>query len=266
MELQQRLPDFDRAGIRLFAVSYDAVAVLAHFAERFHITYPLLSDEGSHAIRALGLYNEHLLEQQQFYGREARPEQYGVPYPGIFRLDEQGIVVAKHFEQSYRVRPAPAGLLEDVRASTVSRFAVSQRVEHEGITLTAGLDSATYRPYEKHVLGVTIELAPGLHLYAAPVPEGSTPLEVEVEPFEGLELGAIDLPPAHPFQVAGVDEEFQVLEGTITGTVPFTIVPYQESVTLSVQVRYQACSETVCYPPSRAEFALSLRGVDLIRD
>ena len=56
-----------------------------------------------------------------------------------------------------------------------------------------------------------------------------------------------------------------MLEGTITATVPFTIVPCQESVTLSVQVRYQACSASTYYPPNRVEFALS-RGVDVIRD
>jgi peroxiredoxin len=178
VELQQRSADFTRTGTRLFAISYDSVAVLAEFAKRFHITYPLLSDEGSHAIRALGLYNEHLLEQARFYGREPRPDQYGVPYPGVFRLDEQGTIVDKQFEQSYRVRPAPALLLEDPRLAETPRFAVSQRVEREGIALTAGLDSATFRPYEKHVLSVRIELAPGLHLYTAPVPDGYTPLSI----------------------------------------------------------------------------------------
>ena len=50
MELQRTLPDFARDGIVVFAIGYDPVAVLTKFAETHGIHYPLLSDEGSHAI------------------------------------------------------------------------------------------------------------------------------------------------------------------------------------------------------------------------
>ena len=55
MELQRSLPDFERAHIALFAISYDTVDVLAGFAAQHGIAYPLLADAGSKAIRALGL-------------------------------------------------------------------------------------------------------------------------------------------------------------------------------------------------------------------
>src|SRR5207237_7079639 len=145
VELQQRAPEIEQAGTALFAISYDSVDVLAGFAREHGISFPLLSDEGSRVIRELGLYNEHLAEQARFYGREARPDQYGVPYPGIFRLDERGIVVDKQFEQSYRVRPAPALLLEQTPGAPPPGLALAESVERNGITITAGLDSATYR-------------------------------------------------------------------------------------------------------------------------
>jgi peroxiredoxin len=279
VELQQRLADFAQAGTALFAISYDPVASLAEFAERFGITYPLLSDEGSVVIRALGLYNEHLLEQHRFYGREPRPDQYGVPYPGIFHLDGQGIIVEKQFEQSYRVRPAPAVLLERLLADATPTdatpsFAVSQRVERPGVSITAGLDSATYHPYEQHVLTVRLELAPGVHVYAAPVPEGYTALEISVAPQEGLEVRPADLPASQLLEVEAPDdlfslgsepEQFQVYEGTVTATLPFDVVPFEDALTLAVRVRYQACTDTLCYPPDTVDLELPLRGVDLIR-
>jgi peroxiredoxin len=274
VELQQRLDNFAQADTALFAISYDSVETLAEFAEKFGITYPLLSDEGSVVIRALGLYNEHLLEQHRFYGREPRPDQYGVPYPGIFRLDEQGTIVDKQFEQSYRVRPAPAVLLERLHPSALPSLAVSQRVERAGVTITAGLDSATYHPYEQHVLTVRLELDPGVHVYANPVPEGYTALEISVAPQDGLEVGPVQLPAAHPLQVempndmlqlGGANEEFQVFGGTVTATVPFDVVPFADSITLAVQISFQACTDTLCYPPDRVELALTLQGVDLIR-
>src|SRR5438132_11833473 len=92
--------------------------VLAAFAEKRGITYPLLSDEGSHTIRALGLLNEqHLVEQHAFYGIKTRDDQRGVAYPGTFVLDKRGIISEKHFEQSYRVRPT-ARIFEEYALGT----------------------------------------------------------------------------------------------------------------------------------------------------
>jgi hypothetical protein len=240
--------------------------VLAGFAAKYSITYPLLSDEGSHVIRAFGLYNEHLKEQALFYGREARPDQFGVPYPGVFRLDEQGIVVGKVFEQSYRVRPAPALLLEDLAAAPPVPVALIHRIEREGVTITVGVDADSYRPYEKHELHVTLEMAPGVHIYGTSVPEGFTPLEVTIAPFDGLDVGQAELPPPHPLRIEGIDEEFLVYNGAVEAVVPFDLVPFQETATLAVEVRYQACTDSLCYPPDAATFELTLRGVVLIRE
>jgi peroxiredoxin len=112
VELQRSAADYERQNIALFGVSYDSVEVLAGFTERYGIDFPLLSDEGSRVIRELGLLNERLAEHQAFYSREMRPHQFGVPYPGAFLLDEQGIITARRFYSSYRVRETGAGLLE----------------------------------------------------------------------------------------------------------------------------------------------------------
>ncbi len=42
--LQQVLPTLERNGIALFAISYDSVTILAAFAAKHGIGYPLLSD------------------------------------------------------------------------------------------------------------------------------------------------------------------------------------------------------------------------------
>jgi peroxiredoxin len=99
------MPDFDAAGIAVFALSYDPVEVLAQFVAKRDITYTLLSDVGSRVIRQLGLLNEHLDEQYAYYGLEVREHHRGVPYPGSFILDEAGVIVEKHFEQGHRIRP-----------------------------------------------------------------------------------------------------------------------------------------------------------------
>jgi len=217
-------------------------------------------------IRALGLYNEHLAEQARFYGREARPDQFGVPYPGIFHLDEHGVVIGRQFEQSYRVRPAPALLLDQTMGGSRQRPAVANTIERNGVSITVGVDTATYRPYERHELKIVLDLPPGVHVYGSPVPEGYSALEISVAPFDGLDVGPARMPEARPLAIEGLDEKFLVYEGSIEATVPFNIVPFLESATLSAEVRYQACTDSLCYPPEAVTLDLTLRGVDLVRD
>ena len=55
MELQQYLGQFRKQGLGIFSISYDSVAILADFAERKNITFPLLADPQSEVIRAFGV-------------------------------------------------------------------------------------------------------------------------------------------------------------------------------------------------------------------
>ena len=265
MELQAGIEDYRRNRTALFAVSYDSVEVLAEFAEKHRITYPLLSDEGSTTMRALGLYNEHLVEQAAFYGRAPQPHQFGVPYPGLFLLDEQGVIRAKEFEQGYRVRPTASGLRETVFDET-PQAAVSAHAGGQDVRITAWMATGVYRPYQRLRLHVDLELAPGLHVYGSPVPSGMSPLTIRVEPFEGLEVGEVALPSPRPLRVEGMEEELPVHDGTFSAVVPLAIVPAESEVRLAIEVGYQACSEYACFPPARARLELPLRGVELVRD
>ena len=98
MQLQKVAADLEAEGIALYAISYDPPDVLAGFAERHGITYPLLSDAGSGLIRELGLLNEEAGERVE-----------GIPHPGVVVLDADGTVAEKHFYESYRERDTGRG-------------------------------------------------------------------------------------------------------------------------------------------------------------
>jgi peroxiredoxin len=265
VELQARYPELEQAGTSVLAISYDPVSVLADFARDHGITYPLLSDEGSHTIRRLGLLNQHVAEQQAYYGRGVEARHEGIPYPGIFFLDEDGVVVDRKFELSYRVRPAPDILLADVVQTGEAASAVSARAGAEGVQLLAWTGSATYRPYQKLHLHLIIQLDEGLHIYAPPARASFTPLTVEVAPIENLVVDPIATPESRPLHVEGFAEEFLVHEGKIAVTVPVHIDANQGDVDLTITVRYQTCTDTTCYPPSALTVALPVRAVDLVR-
>jgi peroxiredoxin len=197
VELQEARRNLEQAGVAIFAISYDSVAVLAAFAEKRGITFPLLSDEGSHVIRELGLLNEeHLVQQHAFYGIQTRDEQRGVPYPGTFVLDERGIISEKHFEQSYRVRPT-ARIFEEYALGTSEATpppADAPRANGEKLEVQVWADAPTYPPYQQVRLHVDLSLPSGMHVFASPAPDGFTPLLLEVEPLDGLEVGQPALP------------------------------------------------------------------------
>jgi len=256
VELQASLAEYEQREIAVFAISYDSPAVLGAFAEKYGIRYPLLADEGSVAIRRLGMLNERVAEHHAFYGVPMRDDVYGVPYPGVFVLDEQGTVVERRFEDSYRVRETAVGLLEAAFGEISGSHGTEARAAGDGVTARAYLDSPTYRVMQRLRLTVELQVGPGLHVYGQPIPDGYTPLTVEVAPIDGLVVGVTEAPAPTPLQVAGLDERFVVYDGAVKLTVPLTFGQAAGDLTLEVVVRYQACSATDCQPPGEIRFAL----------
>ena len=269
VELQNAWRNLEQAGVAIFAISYDSSEVLAAFAEKRGITYPLLSDQGSHTIHSLGLLNEqHLVEQHAFYGIQTRDEQRGVAYPGTFVLDERGIISEKHFEQSYRVRPT-ARMFEEYALGASKRTpppADAPRASGGTLDVQVWTDAPTYRPFQQVRLHVDLSLPSGMHVFASPVPDGFTPLMLQVEPLDGLEVGPPALPAAQPFTVAGLDEHFVVYEDSIRAMIPLRFTKNLGSTAVTLRMEYQACTPTVCFRPTTLRVDLTLNGLDLIRD
>lgn len=105
MELRDAQAALKAKGYGLAALSYDSPEVLAQFAARREIGYPLLSDPKSATIDAYGIR-----DPQYPAGHMA----HGVPQPAIFILSRQGVVRAKLAEEGYRTRPPSAVVLETV--------------------------------------------------------------------------------------------------------------------------------------------------------
>lgn len=92
MQLQKDLDRIHAAGIDVVAISYDSVDILKRFAEKQMIKFPLLSDSTSETIDAFQIRNQSVKEGSR---------QDGIPHPGTFLVDSDGVVRAKLF---YTVR------------------------------------------------------------------------------------------------------------------------------------------------------------------
>ena len=106
-EWQER---FAEIGVALAAMSYDDVEPLTAFAEDHDIGYALLSDEGARHVNALGIRNEEYAE-----GHGA----YGIPHPGVFFIDANGVIALKRAVPGYRERPPLDELHGAVRSLVV---------------------------------------------------------------------------------------------------------------------------------------------------
>ena len=249
----------------MFAISYDRSADLGAFAARHGIAYPLLSDEGSRAIRALGVLDADLEAHHAGFGVPTRPEQQGVAFPMTFELDERGIVVRKIVEENYRIRYGGHALAAELAGAPLE--APAERLETAAtgplaiVSARAALDAPAYFAFQRLRLEVRLDVAPGWHVYGPVVPPGYTGLSIALtsEP-AGVLTGPIAWPPPRPFRVAGLDEEFAVYEGTIAINVPleFRVPRTTGTVKLDLAIRFQTCSATECLPPNAIALSLAV--------
>jgi peroxiredoxin Q/BCP len=105
VQLQRDLKSVEDAGIQLVGISYDEPAALERFADQMKITFPLLSDPGSQTIDAYHIRNE-----------AAKGKAVGVPNPGTFILDHDGVIRAKLFLEGYRDRHTTTALIEAAKS------------------------------------------------------------------------------------------------------------------------------------------------------
>jgi peroxiredoxin len=101
VQLQRDLKSIEGAGVQVVGISYDSPEVLKRFSDRANIAFPLLSDPESKTIDAYHIRNE-----------AAKGKAVGVPNPGTFILDQEGVIRAKLFLEGYRERHTTRALIE----------------------------------------------------------------------------------------------------------------------------------------------------------
>jgi hypothetical protein len=262
VELQGRLESLKRQGIAVAAVSYDPVNVLADFASRRGITFPLLSDPGSHTIRRYGIFNTTIPETNQ--------QTYGVPFPGTFMLDAKGVVTSRFFEPAYQERTTVASILArlgnqvDVPATRLS----SPQLE-----ITSFATDATVAPGSHFSVVLDVRPRRGVHVYAPAVHTGYKPIALTLEPQRWVILRSAIYPAAEDYHFKPLDEWVKVFQRPfrIVQDVALDASPEAQSalkdvtsLTLRGTLNYQACDDTICFSPQSVPltWTLAVRQLD----
>ncbi len=103
MQLTEISDQIEAMGISVVALTYDSVELLKTVQEDQDIQFTLLHDEDVSHVNAFGVRN---------LDYEPGHRVYGIPYPGIFLVDPNGVIKAKFAEERYQDRPPFEDVLE----------------------------------------------------------------------------------------------------------------------------------------------------------
>lgn len=102
MQLTEISDQFENLGVTIAAMTYDPVDFLKEVELDRGVPFTLLHDEDITHVNRIGILNT---------GYEPGTRAYGVPYPGIFLIDSDGVIRHKFAEESYRDRPDFANIV-----------------------------------------------------------------------------------------------------------------------------------------------------------
>ena len=256
MQLQEKMSAFDALGISVLAISYDEPDALKDFQDAYGITYTLLSDPDSKVIRDYGILNTLIAEDDHPW--------FGIPFPGTYVTDSQGIITHKFFENNLVLRVGPEELLRAVDGDALSEYMGNP------VSDSADAEPKVFLEGENLAVGVLqhlvcqINVPQGRHLYADPAPQGMIPFTLTLDAQSKLVIRELIRPASEAHTMAGTGEVIQVNHGRVELRLPITANAAITSTTeptmldLSGEVSWQTCDEDVCDVPRRSRFAFNV--------
>jgi hypothetical protein len=230
------------------------------------VSYDLLSDVDSAVIRQFGILNTLISpdDPEQAAGRSF----YGMPFPGVYVTDENGIVTEKFFHRHYATRQSAGAVRDSALGEILARHETpAAELGTDQVKISAFLSDSAMAFETQSTLYVRFELNEGLHMYGRPLPDGYIASEVTVPDTPGLRVGPTEYPPTHPKEFPQLGVTLNVYEGVVDVAIPITPnvdVYYRANpdrpdfVEVPVSILFQACSDTICYTPRTQQLTLEL--------
>jgi hypothetical protein len=184
---------------------------------------------------------------------------YGVPHPVEYLVSADGTVWKKYFVPNYmnRVSGSAVALYE---FSTVAEDAPIVTLKTD--VLTASIGFPALRAFSGQELGFFAKfvLEPGWHIYGAPLPQGHTATAISFEDTH-IARQSFRLPESHNMPISLLGETLPVYSGNFEGTGTLLLkngLP-EGMIALKGHLDMQQCSDTVCEPPLRIPFEVSVK-------
>lgn len=245
------MQNFDEQNIAVYALSYDEADALRDFRNAHGLAYTLLSDPESEVIRSFGILNTLIHEEDHPW--------YGIPYPGTYVVNAEGLITHKFFDNNLAVRAGPEQLL---RAALGQSLLASEDRDPEPVReveVSVQLEGSSLTPTVQRELVAQFRVPHGQHVYAAPAPQGSIAADVILDPHKDLVQRPLIRPKAQSHKLAGTEESFGVHHDLFELRLPLTVnSTAKNEITLSGKVVWQACDDEVCGIPIRQGFEITV--------
>jgi hypothetical protein len=247
--LEQSRALLERNGVKIAAISYDSKEILADFARKYLIGYPLLSDEGSKVISRFGIFNLNM---------DPELRAHGVPHPVEYLISTSGVVLKKYFVPNYQHRVAASSVaLHEFGEVTSDGPLIT--LESGALRVQIGLPSRRAFAGQEVSFFARFNLQPGWHIYGVPLPDSYTPTSIE---FEGPAVIRQDvtMPTPKALEFPLLSEVLPVYSGSmeIRGTLLLKFPLPEGELVLPGRLRFQQCRDDVCEPPQTIPFTLPL--------
>jgi peroxiredoxin len=256
---------FAAKGIKVAGVSYDSPQVLAEFSRRKSITYPLLSDTGSKLIDAFGIRNV-----------EATGTQAGIPVPGYYLIDKQGVIKKQFFEDGYINRLTANNVYQNIFGD-VALPQPLRSLPSPHVVLTTMQSDKEVTPGELVRLVVTITPDRDTHVYARGAERdhyivASLTLDpsnlYSVRPTEYPKPEMMHFPESN--ETEPVYTSKTTLDTSVAATVnkeTLAIFAKDPSLHVTGSLEYQACTSKVCFPRVKVplSWTIQLKELDRVR-
>jgi len=265
VQLQNAKQRFEAQGLKLAAISYDSPAILQDFAKRHKIEFPLLADPNSEIIRSFNVLNS-----------EAKGMTKGMACPGFFYVDGSGVIREKYFTAKYTDRLTANNVIAKLFPELSAE--VTQNIKAPHLQLTLAQSDRSVIPGGRVSLIAEIELPPDVHVYSPGV-QGYKPIQLTLQGLPGIELQPVVYPNSKVLYLEAIQEHVPVFEGKFRISQDLTVTPSKTSdairalfskertISITGDLKYQACDQRVCYPPTSVpvKWELKVQPLDLHR-
>lgn len=272
MELQSQLETLQEQGIGVAAISYDSVEVVADFAQRRGITFPLLADSDSSVISDFGILNTVAAEgvgdnaddpsvkadvARYVSAFGANPMIVGTPYPGTFMVDGDGKVTSRFFEEFYRERNTTTNVMLKLGMGLSPIAAVEGETAH--LKFTAYPSNTSVTVGTRFSLALDVTPGPKMHVYAPGAEEkGYRVIGFNLDQPEIARIEPVSYPESEIYYFEPLDEHVPVYQEkfTILQEVVMNgdaraeeVMSKLDALTLTGTLDYQACDDAICFLP-----------------
>ena len=264
VDLQNRLPEIEAQGLGLAVVTYDSRAVMADFSARRGITFPLLSDPGSSTIKSYGILNTTV---------EQTSTNYGIPFPGTFVINRQGIVTARFFEEAFQERTTVSSMM--LTLGTNSRPVSASRITTDHLQITTYATDEVVAPGSLFSIVFDITPRERMHVYA-PGADSYRIINLTLDPNPLLVTQPMQYPASEIYFFEPFNERVPVFQTPFRLSQAMAVTAAREhraaladveSFTITGTLDYQACDDRICFNPQSVpvSYTFTLRQLDTER-